>query len=96
MSNAKHQNDVVMKTLVNELETAKENAAAKGFTISNESEDFIGFRNPANFVYYWFRILNMSDGNVYLTFDHIYSQNTGKTSKNYRRAYTFKSNYLGI
>jgi len=71
-------------TTRNDLGTAKINANAKGFKISDETETMIGF-SKSEYVYYWFRIYTTQIGEVWLNFDHIYSQNTGKSSRSRSR-----------
>lgn len=78
----------------NDLETAKANATEKGFKISGETETMIGFRKSL-FVYYWFRIYTTQSGEVWLNFDHIYSQNTGASSRSRRRRWDMEKS-LGI
>jgi hypothetical protein len=83
-----------MSQLRNEVEIAKKNAVSKGFSVVQDNEKWIGFRQ-SDWVFYWFRIYTMLSGEVMINFDHIYSQTTGGTSKSLRRGLEF-TRKLGI
>jgi len=78
----------------NDLLTAKANATLKGLKITEGSENFIGF-SKSKYVFYWFRIYTAQSGEVWLTFDHIYSQTNGRSSRSRKRRWDMQKS-LGI
>jgi hypothetical protein len=61
-------------------------ATAKGAEVIIEKSEFttkelIGIRLKNKYVYYWFEI---QPWETHVSFNHSYSQNTGKTQKSYR------------
>lgn len=68
------------------IDAAKQKGAE--FTISVDeytSKERIGIRLKNKYVYYWFEVYPWE---THVSFNHSYSQNTGRTSKSYRSGWT--------